>query len=260
MRLAANLSMLFSAQVTWQERCRRVAKQGFKGVEILFPYNKDIQLYKTALDKYNLETVLINTPSKTGSFGYAALPNHEKLFQQAFDQAFDAAMVLNANAIHVMAGISLSGPVPNWQTHLLKNIDYALTKVAGTNILLQLEALNSKDVPDYAYVDPLALIPIIQQLNSKQLGLQFDFYHTLVQGLHLLETLEKVRPFITHVQIADPQKRHEPNFDKHPQLLQGLKYLMETNYTGWVGLEYRPLTQFEESLGFLNILDNIIQQ
>jgi len=252
MQLAANLSLLFPAQTPWHERCQRTAAQGFKAVEILFPYNKPATQYKGPLQDNGLQTILINTPNQTGSFGYAALAGKEARFRRAFDQAFSVAQSLGAGRIHIMAGILRANGKHDWQNTLINNLHYALEQVSSTDICLQLEALNHQDFPDYAYTDPLLLLPIFDHLDHPQLGLQFDFYHTLMQGYELLPTLEQVRPYISHIQIADPVGRHEPDFTAHPQLLEGLQYLYDTDYDGWVGLEYRPRTNFEDSLGFLD--------
>jgi len=251
MQFAANLSMLFTAETDFDERCRRVAAEQFKGVEILFPYAEPVEKYQRALQRHELKSVLINTPNEAGSFGYAAVPGQEKKFQSAFNAALKVCKALNTKAIHVMGGNLPKKSKNNWGKTLYDNMSHALKQVQGTDILLQLEALNSVDVPEYAYADPLELLPIIQELDNPQVGLQFDFYHTLMQGYDLLKTLDKCLPYISHVQIASPQGRYEPDFDHYPLLLKGLKYLVDSGYKGWVGLEYHPKQQFEESLSFL---------
>lgn len=254
MQFAANLSMLFTANTDFDERCRRVAAEQFKGVEILFPYDQPVEKYQSALQRHGLQSVLINTPNEAGSFGYAAILGQEKKFQSAFNTALRVCRALNTKAIHVMGGNLTGKHKNNWRETLHDNMCHALKRVQGTDIILQLEALNSVDVPEYAYADPLELLPIIQKLNHPQVGLQFDFYHTLMQGYDLIKTLDKCLPYITHVQIASPQGRTEPNFNYYPALLKGLNYLVDSGYKGWVGLEYHPKQQFEKSLSFLKSL------
>ncbi len=251
MQFAANLSTLFSAQTPFEERCRAVAKQQFKAVEILFPYAAPIESYVHPLQQHGLEAILINTPNEAGEFGYAALPGKEQAFQSAFDIALEVGQALGVKAIHVMGGNLTTGTTKGWEKTLYNNMSKALRQVQGTGIMLQLEALNRIDVPQYAYSDPLELLPIIKELDHPQVGLQFDFYHTLMQGYDLLKTLEQCLPYISHVQIACPSGRHEPDFSQYPVLLEGLNFLADVGYQGWVGLEYSPQGTFEESLGFL---------
>lgn len=252
MQFAANLSMLFPAETSFSDRCRRVAEQGFQHVELLFPYKQPACEYQKELKKHGLRAVLINTPNQAGDFGYAALAGREKDFQAAFEHALQVAQTLNTRAIHVMAGTIEQDTQRNWRSILCANLTDALNRVQGTEIVLQLEALNAHDVPNYAYSDPLALLPIIEEFKHPQLGLQFDFYHTLMQGYDLLSVLERCLPYITHVQIAQPHGRTEPDLSRCPVLMQGLKMLMEYGYQGWIGLEYRPSQSFENSLDFLH--------
>lgn len=254
MQFAANLSLLFPADISWQERFERAAQQGFVGVELLFPYDHPPSYYLEFLQAHQLRTILINTPHVPGSMGYAALDQKQDKFQRSFDQAVHVAEVLQAGAIHVLAGQCFSHSIGRWQDHLYENLQYALEQIKGSSLTLHLEALNSQDVPDYAYANPLMLLPFLEGLNHDQVGLQFDFYHTLMEGLDLLETLKQVRPYLRHAQIASPHGRHEPDFDQYPELLAGLRYLKESHYSGWVGLEYRPQRSFEESLGFIQRL------
>jgi len=254
MQFAANLSMLFPAETGFDERCRRVAAERFKGVEILFPYARPVKNYQNALQQHGLQSVLINTPNEAGSFGYAAIPGQEEKFYAAFDTALEVGKALDTKAIHVMGGNLPKNSKHDWGKTLYDNMRHALKQVDGTDIVLQLEALNSIDVPEYAYADPLQLLPIIQELDHPQVGLQFDFYHTLMQGYDLIEILEKCFPYISHVQLASPKGRYEPDFKLYPSLLKGLKYLVDSGYKGWIGLEYHPRQQFEESLSFLQTL------
>lgn len=251
MRFAANLSLLFPDEVSFPERCARVAAQGFSTVEILFPYDMALSHYQQPLADHGLHTLLINTPIAPDHFGLAALPQAQSRFRADFDLALQAANTLGATAIHLMAGLTHGIEAQRWQATLLENLDYALNVVAGSPITLQLEALNRRDLPGYAYSEPAHVLPLLLQMNSPQLRLQFDFYHSLVEQLPLLPTLQQVRDVVTHVQIADPVGRHEPNLQRHPEVIAALQYLHHSHYHGSIGCEYKPATQFETGLDFL---------
>lgn len=254
MRFAANLSLLFPEHVSFAERCARVAAQGFSYVEMLFPYDLHPQEYLLPLEDHGLQPLLINTPIEADHFGLAALPEAKERFKADFDRALHTAYSLGVPAIHVMAGITQHIDTQHWQDTLQENLSYALNQAAGTGITLQLEALNRRDLPGYAYWNPADVLTIVQAMNSPQLKLQFDFYHSLVEGLPLLETLQSCRDVVSHVQIADPAQRHEPNLQQHPEMLQALLYLLNTHYLGSIGCEYKPAAKFEQGLKFLVIL------
>lgn len=255
MHFIANLSLLFPESTPFAERCARVAAQGFKQVELLFPYEDPISSYRQALQDYGLEVVLINTPIHSGQFGFAALTGHEERFKYDFDQAVNRALDLEAKAIHLMAGQPVNNPL--WHNTLTQNLYWALDQIKGMELTLQLEALNRQDIPHYAYWSALQVLPILQEFNHSQLRLQFDFYHTLNEQLPLTEILATVYPWVSHVQLANPFGRNEPNLHAFPETITALQYLQDQSYNGFIGCEYKPTNQFESSLGFLDQLSQL---
>lgn len=247
-QLAANLSLLFDADTAWPERCHRAAARGFRHAELLFPYDHPATQYRRWLDDAGLRAVLINTPVD-GHTGLAAVEGAQQRFQQDIDQAVAVAAELGAGAIHVMAGRAEAGTTLS-EARLLKNLEYALKRVEGTGLVLMLEALNRHDVPGYLYSRPEQVLAVLDALPSPQLRQQFDFYHTLREGLALMDELQRCRAHIGHVQLAHPLERREP--DLHDgNMLEGLRRLAETGYSGYVGCEYRPAGGFETGLGWL---------
>lgn len=257
MRFAANLSLLFTPDVCFKERCARVASQGFQYVELLFPYYQPINTYAESLEEHGLQIVLVNTPIRPNEFGLAALPGQQTQFQSDFKWAVDTAQTLGAKSIHIMAGKTFNLPTEQWEQTLCQNLEWALNYVQGKNITLLLEPLNHYDVPGYAYSLPDQLRPILDHFQSEQLRLQFDFYHTLKEKLPLVDTLRIMWPYIDHIQFADPYGRHEPNLTEHPEIIHALYELQALSYSGFLGCEYHPTTDFESSLHFLQSLQHI---
>src|SRR5579863_1222685 len=56
---AANATWL-PGEFPWEERLRRIAKAGFKAVEILFPQRQDLDELERLLHRYDLRLVLID--------------------------------------------------------------------------------------------------------------------------------------------------------------------------------------------------------
>ena len=75
-KLAANLSLLFSED-PFMDRFAKAAAFGFKGVEILSPYQWPAEDIADALKEHSLTQVLINSAAgntKNGERGRAAVP------------------------------------------------------------------------------------------------------------------------------------------------------------------------------------------
>jgi 2-dehydrotetronate isomerase len=88
-RFNANLSWLFQ-EVPFFDRFETAANAGFRGIEILFPYDQPAHEIRTALQAQSQEMVLFNAPPgnfAAGERGLAAIPGREREFRDTFDQA-----------------------------------------------------------------------------------------------------------------------------------------------------------------------------
>jgi hydroxypyruvate isomerase len=69
-------------------------------------------------------------------------------------------------------------------------------------------------------------------------------------GEDAIDCLHAHLPLVAHVQIADVPGRHEPGTGSQP-IEEFLDDLDRVGYEGYVGLEYRPLTDTQTSLQWL---------
>ena len=103
---SANLSVLFTEH-SLTDRFQAAADQGFKAVEIQFPYDEKAQELKAAADAAGVEIALINVPAGDlleGGKGLAGIPGKEKEFQQALDLCVSYAEILQPRCVNVLAG------------------------------------------------------------------------------------------------------------------------------------------------------------
>lgn len=241
MRLAGNLTLLYG-HLPESERFAAARRDGFVGVEILFPYAEPPAWYAAQLRAHGLELVLINTPVSegVGRAGLTALPNKEREFHAAFERATAVANVCGCRSIHVMAGIVPPDVTPSEsRATLLENLRWASAQAAAAGVVLTLEALNRLDFPGYAYHQPHEVLAIVRELDSPFVRVQFDLYHTAKERLSVRAELERALPLVHHIQIAGTPDRHEPDLGKDG-LLSCFELLVEQGYDRWVGCEYRP--------------------
>ena len=79
-RFAANLSMMYQEHA-FLDRFAAAAKDGFEGVEFLFPYDFDKADIRARLDDTGLTQALFNAPPGDwagGERGIASLPGREE--------------------------------------------------------------------------------------------------------------------------------------------------------------------------------------
>ena len=239
MKAAANLTLLYG-HLPLEARFAAARADGFSAVEILFPYDRPADWYAAQLRDHGLRLVLVNTPidDAQAKTGRAALPGQGAAFRADFSRTAEVCAATGCGAVHVMAGCLPSEDAAAGRSTLISNIEWAAAQYP--ELVLQLEALNSGDVPGYFYHQPSAVLSILEDAGLPSAGMQFDFYHVLRQGLQLEAEMEAALPHIRHVQVAGCPTRHEPDLNRDAGYRAGFERLHAVGYQGYVGFEYRP--------------------
>jgi hydroxypyruvate isomerase len=253
-KFAANLTMLY-AELDFFARFAATARDGFTGVEFLFPYAYEKDRLVEALQKNNLTQVLHNLPAgdwAAGDRGIACDPGRTGEFQDGVGNALDYARALKCTQLNCLAGKLPRSVTPEQgHTTFVENLTFAARALAPHGIDLLIEALNIWDVPGFFLNQTAQALSIIDQVGSSNLYLQYDVYHMQMMEGNLAATMGKNLPRIAHIQVADVPGRHEPGTGEinYPFLFA---YLDRAGYSGWIGCEYNPLSTTEQSFGWLN--------
>lgn len=249
-KFAANLSMMFTEHA-FLDRFAAASNAGFTGVEFLFPYDFEAEEIHGALTKAGLKQALFNTPPgdwQAGERGMAAIPGRNQEFREFFEQALDYADILQPDAIHVMAGNAAGKSA---QATFIDNLSWAAEEAGDQQLVI--EPINSRDMPGYFLNRSDQAVAILQTVGAPNLKLQFDMYHVQIMEGDLTRRLERMIPFLGHVQIAGVPDRHEPDAGE-----LNTNHLFETldrlGYAGWVGCEYHPAGDTVEGLGWFREL------
>jgi 2-dehydrotetronate isomerase len=251
-RLAANLTFMYQEHA-FLDRFAAAARDGFRGVEYLFPYEHPARELAARLRDNGLEQALFNAPPGDwagGERGIASLPGREDEFRQSIDTALEYARVLGNKRLHFVAGLVQPGVERARQREVyVKNLALAAKACAGEGITAVIEPINTRDVPGFFLNRQDDAHAVCRDVGAPNLEVQMDLYHCqIVEG----DVATKVRQYIGavgHVQIAGVPERHEPDIGEvnYPYLLELLDAL---GYDGWVGCEYRPRAGTSEGLGW----------
>jgi 2-dehydrotetronate isomerase len=106
-KFAANLTTMYGEHA-FLDRFAAAAKDGFRGVEILFPYAHEAKELRARLDAHGLAQVLFNAPPgdwEKGERGLASLPGREEDFRRSVERGLEYARVLGNRCLHAMAGL-----------------------------------------------------------------------------------------------------------------------------------------------------------
>lgn len=255
-RFAANLSMLYGEH-EFLDRFGAAAQDGFTGVEYLFPYDFPKEALAERLKQYNLTQVLHNLPAGdwgAGERGIGCLPDRVDEFREGVAKAIDYAAALECRQVNCLAGIAPANvPEEEVRDTFIRNLKYAADELAKAGIKLLVEAVNTRDIPGFHLSRSTDAAAVLAAVDSDNLFIQFDFYHTQVMEGDLTPKFKLLKERIAHVQIADTPGRNEPgtgeiNYDFL------FKMLDQEGYAGWVGCEYRPRTRTREGLGWMRQL------
>ena len=121
-------------------------------------------------------------------------------------------------------------------------------ELVGLTILI--EPLNNRDAPSYHLQSVEASAKVISAINSDRIKIMFDFYHIQILQGDVLNRFKAHLPFIGHVQIASVPERTEPDRGEL-NYVNLISAIYEAGYQGYVGAEYKPITDTDSGLGWL---------
>jgi len=251
-RFAANLTMMYNEH-PFLERFAAAAKDGFRGVEFLFPYEHPAAEIRSRLDAHGLTQALFNGPPgdwARGERGLASLPGREDEFRRSVDQALEYARVIGNKRLHMMAG--LIAPDEDRARHrevYVRNLAHAASAARADGITVVIEPINTRSIPGFFLNRQDEAHAVCREVGAPNLQVQMDLFHCqIVEG----DIATKIRQYIGnvgHMQIAGVPERHEPDTGEvnYPYLFA---LLDELGYGGWIGCEYHPRKGTSEGLGW----------
>ena len=251
-RLAANLTMMYNEH-PFLDRFAAAARDGFHGVEFLFPYEHAATELRSRLDACGLEQALFNAPPgdwTKGERGLASRPGREEEFERSIGTALEYARVLGNKRLHVMAGLIAPGEDrARHRATYVRNLAHAAAQARGKGVTIVIEPINTRDIPGFFLNRQDEAHAICREVGADNLQVQMDLYHCqIVEG----DLAMKVRQYLAnvgHLQIAGVPQRNEPDTGEinYAYLLE---LIDELGYDGWIGCEYRPRNGTSAGLGW----------
>lgn len=251
-KFAANLSLLFT-EMPFLDRFDAAASAGFTGVEFLFPYEYDIEDLTPRLKANGLTQVLFNLSAgnwAAGDRGMAIYPNLEREFRDSVTNAIRYAKALGCTQLHCLAGIApIGADHRSMRKTYVANLEFAAKALADEGLTLLIEPINTRDVKGYFLDSTAKAMDVIESVGAPNLRLQYDVYHMQIMEGDLARSIERLLPWIGHIQIADNPGRHEPGSGEiaFDFLLDRIDAL---GYDGWIGCEYMPAGDTAAGLGW----------
>lgn len=256
-KFAANLTLMYP-DLPFLDRFEAAAKDGFKGVEYLFPYAYPAKELAARLKGNGLQQVLFNMPPggltqdemnqawEQGMRGTACLAGREAEFRAGLHMALTYAEALDCPRLHAMVGIRAQGDSAQQADQtLVTNLTWAAQAAAQAGRDLLIEPINPRSVPGFHLQRQDHAHAILEAVGSPHVKVQMDLFHCqIVEG----DVSTKIRQYLPtgrvgHFQLADVPARHEPgtgelNWHHLFDLIDQIS--AETHWDGWMGCEYIP--------------------
>jgi 2-dehydrotetronate isomerase len=247
-RFAANLSMLYP-ELPFLDRFEAAARDGFEGVEYLFPYEHTAEELAARLRAHGLQQVLFNAPPgdfAAGERGLACLPGRQDEFRSGLLQALQYAKALDCPRVHVMAGLVPQGATKEeLRATYVDNLRWAARQAQPQGVQLLIEPINTRDIPGFFLNRQDEAHALLAEIGEPQVKVQMDLYHCqIVEG----DLAMKIRQYLPtgrvgHFQIAGVPQRNEPDTGEldYPFLFRVIdEVAAASGWDGWIGCEYRP--------------------
>jgi hydroxypyruvate isomerase len=252
-KFSTSISFMFR-ELPLLERFAAAKAAGFEGVEIQVLGEGRTRDMAAAAQAAGIPVVLINVDLGDyleGGLGLSGVPGREETFRAAADQAFAAALRLDAKFVHlgpsrIPDGVERQCCLDTY----VANVQTLLKTVKDAPFRLLLEPMNPVDAPTGLLSDIDAAADLIRNALGSRIGLLFDLYHLTMAGADIAAAAARHRDLVGHVQFSDAPGRREPGTGRmdFPAAFAALE---AAGYRGTYGAEYFPSLQTAETLGWM---------
>jgi len=244
-----------------EERLEKIAQAGYTAVEFwhkectwngtdLTGPAKDSQKIKTALGKYKLVVAgtLLNAWDVTLG-GSLVDPKDRKFYLENLGETIKFNQSIGCKKLITLTGKEIAGKTHKEQREsILATLSEAVKIAEREGFTLLLEPLNTYvDHPGYFLNSAREGAEIVREINHPNIRLLYDIYHMQIMEGNVISTIEKNIDIIGHFHAAGVPGRHELYLGElnYPNII---KRIDELGYDGYIGLEYFPSVDSEESL------------
>ncbi len=235
----------FAEYEHFPDRVRAAAAAGFGSAEFHLWRDKDVDGIATALAETGVRLTGICVDPRRSLVDPA---EHGELLEAVRD-TIAVAKKLGSPPMIVASGFCREGV--SAEAHFKAAVS-ALRQAAKlaeeAGVMLVLEPLNDRvDHPGMYLVSTTLGLDLVEAVNSTNLKLLYDLYHSTVMGEDMEAVLSGRMHLVHHIQIADMPGRGEPGTGAidWPGMIATFKRL---GYQGDFGLEYRPTMPSAASL------------
>ncbi|MGO4807118.1 TIM barrel protein [Arthrobacter sp. 2MCAF15] len=250
--LTANLELNFPDIADVPSRIEAAKTAGLDEVDIWTTSDKDLPAIKSALDATGTRLVSILAEPRMD----IVWPNADlEKFLSGLERSIEDARFLECPFVIVDSGLGFPGQIRRTQLDRLAEIyAIAVDRVRGSGITILLESVNTRvDHPGLLLDRNADCMEIIRTVNDPSLRWLFDAYHSFSEGEDYAKEFAAGADLVEYVHLADAPGRKEPGTGVVDWSVW-LDVIEKNGYSGSIGLEFTPTTDFSSSVAYFRSL------
>ena len=243
-RLSVCIDMILT-EIPFLERMDRIKQLGYPAFEFWEWKNKDVDAILRKKNELGLEIATIMGSGWKHMNSDAA----RKAFVAEIQASLGAAKRLGVKTLIVTTGFEDKNmPRAEQHANYVAALKAAAPFAEQAQVTLVLEPLNIKvDHPGYYLQTAKEGFEMIDEVGSPALKMWFDIYHHQIMEGNVIADITRNIAKIAHFHVADVPGRHEPGSG---EINYGnvFRAIAVSGYRGFVGLEYKPSRDADETL------------
>jgi hydroxypyruvate isomerase len=241
---------------SFDERCKILARIGFKGVDLPTPEQAPM------LKQYGLTPAIMTGTGTSFQNGLIRKEMHDT-FEKATREGIDMCVRVGCPNLIALPGerrgMSREEGADNAVTFLNRVKGYAEQK----NVTLCMEITNSKVAGDQRTDQVFDHVSwgfdVCKRVNSPRVKIVYDIYHVQIMDGDVVRTMRDNLNYICHIHVAGVPTRQEIDDTQELNYRFIANAIAESGYNGFVAHEYRPgpgrdpLKSLEQCYAIMNV-------
>ena len=249
MKTSICIDMMF-ADTPFMDKFKVVKDCGFNTIEFWKWTNKDVDAVVNALKTNDMNLSIFNIDSTDEQLSYdlsRGILNAGRVddFLKAVKESVPVYKKFGACAMIVLIGEHADYNKENIKKCLIS----AIPILEENDMTIIIEPLNNIDRVGYCMPYATPIFELLREINNPHIKMLYDIYHQNMMGDFDMEEIKENIDLIGHFHVADAPGRHQVgtgNVDYKTIINEILKL----DYSGHIGLEYRPTVPDEQTLDF----------
>lgn len=237
-------AVLGKSELSTAEKIEKAAALGFPAIEFWKWWEEELDEVAQAARSNGIEIASICT-----RFVSLVDPAQRQAYIEGLKESIEAAQRLGCRYLISQTGDELDGVERGAQAaSLVAGLKLAAPLLEAAGVTLVVEPLNTRvDHPGYFLQTSEEAAGLIAEVDSPNVKLLYDVYHQQITEGNLIPSIRRYRSVIDYYHIADHPGRHEIGTGEI-NYANVLRAIEDTGYRGYIGLEYFPASDAEETL------------